>query len=177
MRKAVLSSAVLGFVAALFVSVSSVSAAPYCGITWGSGVKTAGATTTRSLTNIRTGQHDCYDRMVFDVSGTSATGYRVEYVSNVYADPSGQLISLSGGAKLRVVVNSPVNNGSTVTYNATVGKTLPGVNLAGYQTFKDAKFAGSFEGKTSVGLGVRALLPFRVTVSENHVIVDVAHYW
>ena len=177
MRKAILAS-VVGFVAALFVSVSSVSAAPYCGITWGSGTKSSTTTTTRSLTNIRTGRHTCYDRMVFDITGTSSTGYNVRYVTNVYADPSGKLIHLTGGAKLQVVVNSPVYDQSgKVTYKATVDKTLPGVNLSGYKTFRSAKFAGSFEGQTTVGLGVRAKLPFRVFKTGNHVVVDVAHYW
>lgn len=177
MRKAIIAS-VVGFVAALFVSVSSVRAAPYCGITWGSGAKSSTTTTSRSLTNIRTGKHTCYDRMVFDLTGTSATGYRVEYVNNVYADGSGKLIHLNGGAKLRVVVNAPVyDQNGKVTYKATVDQTLPGVNLYGYKTFRSAKYAGSFEGQTTVGLGVRARLPFRVFKSANHVVVDVAHYW
>ena len=170
--------ALVGFLLTIGLAGSSASAAPYCGITWGSSAKTASATTTRPLTNIRTGQHDCYDRMVFDLSGTAATGYSVRYVSNVYADGSGTLIPLNGGAKLQIVVHAPAydSTGKTI-YPGVVGKTLPGVNLSGYQTFRDAKFAGSFEGQTTVGLGVRAQLPFRVTTSQNHVIIDVAHYW
>ncbi len=177
MRK-VISLFVVGVLLTLGVATSSASAAPYCGLTWGSTPKTASATTGHPLTNIRTGRHDCYDRMVFDLSGTGATGYDVRYVSNVYADGSGTLIPLTGGAKLQIVVHAPAYNASGAsTYPGVVGKKLPGVNLTGYQTFKDAKFAGSFEDQTTVGLGVRAQLPFRVTTSDNHVIVDVAHYW
>jgi len=171
--------------AAVLISVGAIpaataSAAPYCGITWGSLPKSAGPSTspTKYLTNIRTGQHDCYDRMVLDLNGTTAAGYDVKYVSNVYADGSGQLIPLSGGAKLQIVLKAPAYNGSGVaTYPATTGQKLPGVNLTGYQTFREAKFAGSFEGQTTVGLGVRAQLPFRVTTETNRVIIDVAHYW
>jgi len=160
------------------VPAASASAAPYCGITWGSTAKSSATTTTRSLTNIRTGQHDCYDRMVFDLTGTGATGYSVQYVSNVYADGSGALIPLAGGAKLQIVVRAPAYNAQgQPTYPGVTGAKLPGVNLTGYKTFREAKFAGSFEGQTTVGLGVRALLPFRVTTSENHVIIDVAHQW
>jgi len=160
------------------VPAAQASAAPYCGITWGSLAKNSNTTTTRPLTNIRTGQHDCYDRMVFDLSGTGATGYSVKYVSNVYADGSGQLIPQSGGAKLQIVLRAPAYNSvGQPTYPGIVGAPLPGVNLTGYQTFRDAKFAGSFEGQTTVGLGVRAQLPFRVTTSGNHVIIDVAHKW
>lgn len=170
--------AVVGVLLTLGLGGSSANAAPYCGITWGSSPKAVTTSTTQPLTNIRTGQHDCYDRMTFDLSGTSATGYSVSYVPNIYADGSGILIPVSGGAKLQIVANAPAYNAMGVsTYAGVVGKKLPNVNLTGYQTFRDAKYAGSFEGQTTVGLGVRAKLPFRVFTTGNHVVVDVAHYW
>lgn len=164
-------------VASIFAVTAPASAAPYCGITWGSLPKNGGVMSTAPLTNIRTGQHTCYDRMVFDFSGP-ASGYRVEYVANVYADGSGQLIPLSGGAKLQIVALAPAYdaNGNS-TYPGVVGQPLPGVNLVGYQTFRDAKFAGSFEGQTTVGLGVRARLPFRAFTLDNRLVIDVAHRW
>jgi hypothetical protein len=178
MKKALI--VVLSFmfvVAGVFATTPQASAAPYCGITWGSLPKHGGGMSTVPLTNIRTGQHECYDRMVFDFSG-SASGYRVEYVTNVYADGSGQLISLNGGAKLQIIALASAydTNGSS-TYPGIVGKHLPGINLSGYQTFRDAKFAGSFEGQTTVGLGVRARLPFRIFTLNNRLVVDVAHRW
>jgi len=111
--------------------------------------------------------------MTFDLSGSGATGYKVEYVSNVVGIASGKPIHLTGGAKLRIVINAPIKS----TYTGVEDKTLPGVDLSGYSTFKSAKYGSSFEGKTLVGLGVRSKLPFRVLKSGNHVIVDVAHYW
>lgn len=159
------------------VPFATANAAPYCGITWGSLPKAAGTMSSAELTNIRTGRHDCYDRMVVDFNG-STNGYRVEYVSNVYADPSGMLIPLSGGAKLHITVLAPAYNDSGMpTYGGVVGHSLPGVSLAGYQTFRDAKFAGSFEGQSSIGLGVRARLPFRVFTLSNRIVIDVAHKW
>lgn len=153
------------------------AAAPYCGITWGSQPKsTEGAFS--SLANVRTGQQACYDRMVFDMQ-SPASGYNVHYVDNVYSEGGGFLIPLQGGAKLQITVQASSYNTSTgqTTYPGIVGQTLPGVNLTGYQTFRDAKFAGSFEGYTSVGLGVRARLPFRVFQLGSRVVVDVAHAW
>lgn len=166
--------------ASLFVVLSvpfaTAEAASYCGISWGSLPKASGNLSTAPLTNIRTGKHDCYDRMVFDLN--AAAGYRAEYVSNLYADGSGQLIPLAGGAKLQVVVLAPAyDNSGNPTYPGVTGASLPGVNVAGYQTFRDTKFAGSFEGQTTVGIGVRARLPFRVFTLDNRVVVDVAHYW
>lgn len=175
---------ILGLLAAVLVSVgalpaASASAAPYCGITWGSLPKTAGpdGSAGKYLTNIRAGQHDCYDRLVLDLNGTTAAGYDVRYVSNVYADGSGQLIPLSGGAKLQIVLKAPAYVNGAATYPGVVAHPLPGINLAGYKTFRDAKFAGSFEGQTTAGLGVRAKLPFRVFKTANHVVIDVAHKW
>lgn len=170
----VASSLALGLYAA-----QPANAAPYCGITWGSTAKTAADTSTSdTFNNVRTGSHDCYDRMVVDVSNPGA-GYDVRYVSNVYADGSGQLISLTGGAKLKVSVDAwPYDfNTNSVTYSASVNQPLPGVNLAGYPTFKSAKYAGSQHGRTTVGVGVRAQLPFRVMKIDNRVVVDVAHKW
>jgi hypothetical protein len=51
------------------------------------------------------------------------------------------------------------------------------VDLTGYRTFRDTRFAGSFEGETQIGLGVRARLPFRVLQLDGRIIVDVAHSW
>lgn len=156
------------------------AATPYCGITWGSTAKTGTdtGTTLDTLYNIRTGRHDCYDRMVFDLNG-AGYGYDVRYVSNVYTDGEGALVPLTGGAKLRIVVNAASYNPNTgaIIYPGIAGKKLPGVDLTGYQTFKDAKFAGSFEGQSTVGVGVRAQLPFRVFETNGRLVVDVAHYW
>ncbi len=151
---------------------------PYCGIAWGSSTKVAKDTSSSLLTDIRTGRHNCYDRIVLDMSGP-ASGYDVRYVSAVYTEGQGTVVPLWGGAKLAVVVKAPDHNPATgkLTYRAVPGKPLPGINLSGYTTFRDAKYAGSFESQTTVGLGVRARLPFRVMQSANHVIIDVAHTW
>jgi len=52
---------------------------------------------------------------------------------------------------------------------------MPGV--AGYTTFRQVAWGGSFEGYSTVGLGVRARLPFRAFRSTNHLVIDVAHHW
>ena len=54
--------------------------------------------------------------------------------------------------------------------------------MAGYGTFRQVAWAGSFEGQSTIGLGVRARLPFRVLVLDGpgddaRLVVDVAHSW
>ncbi|HAG60431.1 MAG TPA: hypothetical protein DCL83_14495, partial [Arthrobacter bacterium] len=78
----------------------------YCGLVWGSLVKTDPAMSTASVTNVRTGQHYCFDRMVVDLNGPVA-GYTVRYVPTVVQDGSGLPIALRGGAFLQVTVNAP----------------------------------------------------------------------
>ncbi|MGV9247683.1 AMIN-like domain-containing (lipo)protein [Streptomyces sp. NPDC003710] len=159
------------------------TAAPACVTGWGSLPKTGSDAqdAPRSLTNIRTGRHDCYDRIVFDVpgSGTGPLAYDVRYVRAFIQDPSGRKIPVSGGAILEVRVHASAYNPETgdPTYPGRAGKALPGVDLKGYRTFRDAKFGSSFEGITQVGLGVRARLPFRVLRLPDHLVVDVAHTW
>ncbi|MCA1703043.1 MAG: hypothetical protein LC808_07125, partial [Actinobacteria bacterium] len=55
-------------------------------------------------------------------------------------------------------------------------------NVAGYSTLRDVVYAGCFEGRTSVGVGVRARLPFRVFMlagpgSGGRIVLDIAHRW
>lgn len=152
----------------------------YCGLVWGSLVKTDPAMSTASVTNVRTGQHYCFDRMVVDLNGPVA-GYTVQYVPTVVQDGSGLAIPLRGSAFLQVTVNAPAyDSNGNVTYSPAAKAELS--DVSGYQTFRQVAYAGSFEGYTSFGLGVRARLPFRVFTldgpgSGSRLVVDVAHFW
>jgi hypothetical protein len=152
-----------------------------CETGWGSGIKADSDTSYRPLVDIRTGRHACYDRMVFDVRGSGAEpiGYSVRYVDKLYQDGSGEPIPVRGGAILEIRAAAPSYDPEThdTTYPGRAGEPLPGVNIAGYRTFKDTRFAASFEGDTQIGLGVRARLPFRVFQLSDRLVVDVAHSW
>ena len=163
---------------------ASAATHPYCGITWGSQPKDVGQNIEGPVTDLRAGRHACFDRLVIDVGGPASTavGYRVEYVARVTHDGSGAYIPLRGAAALQVVVLTPGYNGvGRATYDpANVSEAVP---VAGFSTFRQVAWGGSFEGQSLIGLGVRARLPFRVFVLPGspsngvRVVVDVAHHW
>lgn len=164
----------------LLVPASPAGAAPYCGIRWGSLPRSVAELSTAPVTDVRTGRHACYDRLVVDVAG-DAGGYWVAYVDEVRADGSGEVIPTRGGASLQITVNDPAYDaGYTPTYQPANPTEVR--DVTGYSTFRQVVWAGTFEGYTSLGLGVRARLPFRVFElpgpgTGSRVVVDVAHRW
>jgi len=156
------------------------AAAPYCGITWGSLAKAGGTSSTAALGNVRTGRHECFDRVVFDFDG-SANGYHVEYVPELRTDGEGRRLTVAGGAILRVTLKANVfDQLGHLHYARADGDHV--ANVGGYQTLRDVVYAGCFEGETTFGVGVRARLPFRVMSlagpgSNSRIVLDVAHRW
>ncbi|MGH8910844.1 MAG: AMIN-like domain-containing (lipo)protein [Egibacteraceae bacterium] len=177
MRKRIMGLTAL---AVLLLAAPVMATEAICGITWGSGGKSAEPMVTSPIVGVRAGQHQCYDRLVVDLAGP-APGYRVEYVPQVTQEGSGNEVPLRGGAKLRIVVLAPgydVATG-TPTFPATASEL---VDVRDYQTFRQVTGAGSFEGQTTIGLGVRARLPFRVFTLDgpgvsSRLVIDVAHRW
>ena len=102
----------------LLVPASPATAAPYCGLVWGSLQKSSPGLSQAPVTNVRTGQHPCYDRVVVDVNG-HVGGYTVAYVPQVVQDGSGAAIPTRGGAALQIAVNDPAYDADyAVTYHA-----------------------------------------------------------
>jgi hypothetical protein len=157
------------------------AAAPYCGITWGSGARSAGALSEGPLVATRTGRHECFDRLVFEFDGP-ATGFRVAY-GEAYTEGEGRPMSpyTAGGAVLSVVLMQPAYSPEhEATYPLKVGEHATAV--VGYRTLRDAVFGGSFEGYTTFSVGVRARLPYRVFTlagpgTHTRIVLDVAHKW
>jgi hypothetical protein len=158
-----------------------VAAAPYCGITWGSLPKAGGALAPAYLLEARTGRHDCYDRVVFEFEGP-ATGFNIGY-REVYTEAAGVLMNpyVVGGAVLGVQLMSPAyNDDYSIVYPARPGQHV--ANVLGYDTLRDVMYGGSFEGYATFAVGVRANLPFRVSVlagpgTHSRIALDTAHHW
>jgi hypothetical protein len=174
-------AAAIAMVAGLASTATAAGAAPgaaqkpFCGIHWGSKAKHAGTMQSTLVRSIRAGEHACFDRLVIELGAGVKPGYRVQYVARIIQDGSGHVIPVAGGAKLSITVQSPARAGFPVS-----GRHL--VNVTGFRTFRQIVGAGSFEGITSFGLGLRGKLPFRV-LQENgpgthsRLVIDVAHRW
>ena len=151
-----------------------------CAVVWGS----LGSRDTRwgaaVVTDVRSGRHTCYDRLVVDLDAP-ATGYSVHYVDHVTSPASGATVALRGGARVEIVVNAATyDQGGHLVYRPQHRREL--VDVTGYRTFRQVALAGSFEGQTTIGLGVRARLPMKVMVlpashGGTRLVIDVAHHW
>ena len=171
---------------AALVLPAAAHAAPYCGITWGSTAKADSARDTEMVNGVRSGRHACFDRLVIDLGGQDVTfgSYDVRYVTQVYADGSGNAVPVRGAADLRIIVRAPAydQQGRATFVPANRSEV---VNVAGYSTFRQVAWAGSYEGSTTLALGVRARLPFRVLTLDGvpnsgdtpRLVIDVAHRW
>ena len=177
----VLAGAMAGPDAALARGSASTSS-PNCGIWWGSLPKVQeGSSPFATVHGVRSGRHDCYDRLVVDVAGL-VQGYDVRYVPVVLSEGKGDVVPLRGGARLAVVVRAASYDPASgvPTYSPAVPTEL--TDVTGFRTFRKVAWGGSFEGQTTVGLGVRARLPFRVFILSgpgggSRLVVDVAHQW
>jgi hypothetical protein len=179
MRRSLLTSVVVlvALVPLTLVSPSGAATSPFCGIHWGSLAKVDARHTVAPLGGVRAGRHACFDRLVLDLAGP-AGGYHVGYRPEIRFDGSGQLVPLLGGAFLEVIAHAPAYDAAgNPTFDPA---TLPSVT--GFATFRQVAWAGSFEGQTTIGLGVRARLPFRVFLlagpgAGSRMVIDVAHRW
>lgn len=182
-RALVLALAFTGVPAVALASASASSAATCATTTagWGSLPKSLNRMTSAPITNVRAGRQACFDRMVVDLRGRGA-GYNVRYVSQVLSEGQGAVVPLRGGARLSVVIKAPaydINTGR-MTYRPANSREL--VSVAGSSTFRQVAWGGTFEGYTTIGLGVRARLPMRVFIlngpgTSSRVVIDVAHRW
>jgi hypothetical protein len=181
--------AVTAATAAVVAPAPAQAATPYCGITWGSLAKAAEATRpadAEMVNDVRAGRHACFDRLVVDLGGQDTTfgTYEVGYVSQVHEDGSGRAVPVRGAADLEVVLRAPAYDQSgNATFRPPNKREV--VDVTGYSTFRQVAWAASYEGSTTMALGVRARLPFRVFALPGtprsddgpRLVIDVAHAW
>lgn len=126
-----------------------------------------------TVTDVRTATHDGYDRVVFELGGTGAPGWRVGYVDKAVDDPSGQPVQVQGAGVLQVIISGtgyPTDTGQKEWTGSPLHAGLPVV--------QEVHVRGVFEGQTQAFVGVaRAGAPFRVfaLTAPARLVVDVQH--
>jgi hypothetical protein len=135
-------------------------------------LRSAVATLPGSLVAVRAGRHACFDRLVLEFRGR-APGYTVRYVRQVLTEGQGKPIPLAGRAALAVVVRG----------SSTYAPRDPAhvVDVRGFQALRQVAWGGSFEGYTTLGVGVRTRLPIHVFVlpgpgRDSRLVIDMAHH-
>ena len=160
---------------------SSSSMSTACATRWGTGAKGPRIVTLSrtTLTGVRAGAHPCFDRLVVDLSGhLSHRGFRVGYVRAVEQDGSGDAVPLRGRAKLKVAIGAPAHDAKgRATYVPRNPREL--VRTSSLKAVKQVAWAGSFEGQSTIGVGVDRARAFRAfvldsTTGPDRLVIDIA---
>jgi hypothetical protein len=191
---ALLTMAAVATVAAIGLAApasAQTAAAPFCGQYWGSLPKESNAPLSEALMlKVRTGQHECFDRMVIDIAG-SVGHYDVRYDVNHTMFGTQDIATFYGRGSSHLVIDVknkviPAVRSSYGTIATESGEEA--ANVSGFRTFRQIKeliYGGSgpnFDIGDVFLLGVRAHLPFRVFTlagpgTNNRLVIDVAHRW
>ena len=123
------------------------------------------------FTDVRVAEHESFDRIVLEFTGTGIPGWAVNYVDKAVLDGSGETVSLGGDAVLDIYAS-----GTTWPASGYYGgaRHVEPPNDGG---IGDVYVGGTFEGYTQVLAGIDgAPVPFRVfTLSDPpRLVVDVA---
>lgn len=126
---------------------------------------------------IRVGQHTCFDQVTIDIATSAPIGSHVVYTSQPRQDGSGLPPNppLAGNAVLQTAVFAPseqlVQSGAPYQYDPAF--------FAGWQALSEVRYGTSFEGQTSLFIGVASERPFRLRQWQDgnvrKVIIQIAH--
>lgn len=158
------------------VAVSSVQTSPAEPVPTDSAPKTAEQSRDSgvTVTDLRIGHHEGFDRVVYEFGGTGTPGWNVAYVDKAVQDASGKDITVAGSSILEVRITGsayPFDSGVT-EYSGPDPLTEPSATVVA-----EVQLATLFEGVTQSFIGVNGDRPaFTVTaLSEpTRLVVDVA---
>ncbi|SEL88786.1 hypothetical protein SAMN05444583_116122 [Rhodococcus maanshanensis] len=128
-----------------------------------------------TVSGLRVGGQDGYDRVVYELGGTGVPGWSVRYVDLAVQEGSGDVIPVAGEAILEVLIT-----GSGYPFDTGVAEydgpnPLPG---GGSELVTEARISGVFEGTTQAFIGLESGgHPFTVsTLSDpTRLVVDIEH--
>jgi len=133
----------------------------------------ASADASGSVTEIRLGRHQGYDRVVFEFDGAGTPGWDVRYTDAPSRQGSGEAVDLAGDAALQVTITGVGYPPDTGIAEYSGPQRVSG---AGTEVVAEVFFDGTFEGITTALVGTEAETAFRVYLLERptRVVLDVA---
>ncbi|GAB98672.1 hypothetical protein GONAM_02_01950 [Gordonia namibiensis NBRC 108229] len=126
-----------------------------------------------TVTDIRTGRHDEFDRVVYELGGNGRPGWRVAYVDEALQDGSGFPVDVAGEAILEVQITGsayPGDSGAEPYDGPDPVRAQPGGSVV------EVRGAPVFEGVTQSFIGVSEPgAPFTVDVltDPTRLVIDV----
>ena len=126
-----------------------------------------------TVSDIRTGRHDGFDRVVFEMGGTGTPGWDVRYVAEAYSQGMGDPVEVAGESALQVTITGAGYPFDTGVEEWTGPDPLPG---SGTRTVTEVVWDATFEGTSVAFIGTTGEAPFRVYALEDptRVVVEVA---
>jgi hypothetical protein len=125
-----------------------------------------------TVSDIRTGRQDGYDRVVLELGGTGTPGWDVRYVDQAYSQGTGDPVEVAGEAVLQVTITGAGYPYDTGVEEWSGPDPLPG---NGTRTVTEVAWDATFEGTSVAFVGTTGEAPFRVYALEDptRVVVEV----
>ncbi|MGY1711658.1 hypothetical protein ACI8AC_19345 [Geodermatophilus sp. SYSU D00758] len=126
-----------------------------------------------TVTDIRTGRQEGYDRVVLEVGGTGTPGWDVRWVDQAASQGSGEPVEVAGDAVLQVTLTGVGYPYDTGVEEWAGPDPLPG---SGTTVVTEVAWDATFEGTSVAFVGASAQVPFRVHALEGptRVVVELA---
>ena len=124
------------------------------------------------LRDVRVAEHESFDRIVLEFTGTGIPGWAASYVDRAVLDGSGEAVTLGGDAILDIYASGTTWPGSEGDYYSGPRQFEP----ENGGDVNDVYVGGTFEGYTQVLAGIDgAPVPFRVfaLTDPSRLVVDV----
>ncbi len=133
----------------------------------------ASADASITVSDVRIGRHDGFDRVVFEVGGTGTPGWDIRYVDQASSQGKGDPVEVAGAAVLQVTLTGAGYPHDTGVEEYSGPDPL---SAAGTEVVTEMVFDATFEGTTVAFVGTRARAPFRAYLLEGptRVVVEVA---
>ncbi|CCG03573.1 AMIN-like domain-containing (lipo)protein [Blastococcus saxobsidens] len=127
-----------------------------------------------TLTDVRLGAHDDFDRIVFELAGEGTAGYEVGYTEDPRSQGSGEPVQVPGDATLGITLTNLLLPGDAPEA-VTPWAGREQLEIAGTSTLQALVADALFEGRYSFFAGLDQRRPFAVTrlSDPQRIVIDV----